>query len=411
THRPVDLQPRHITRCPDIKAERSPRTLRDRNLIHDQVDGGSTALDWILREQRDLVRGDDKTVIVVSDDQLTLGREVPRRVGEQVRLIRIRRNERGLAGGTEQCSGVDVGQDGRASWIGGVGEAKGPRVVHDRLPQAIEIGWDEIDPGCRQSVPKRFVIRSTQALWCRRQVRNDDVACARCLELHDRRDLILGGLGHVGNPLVGRQVVERKVDVVAAGADQVERIRVRDATVRRKIIIDLRDSGHGRSKEAVAWVIHVVVTSAAGRIVGAARLIGGNGGGAKKAREQLARHQTWAGRCTPGPLGNRARKQCVEVGSAPCERHTTDNVVAVPARGDGAVAEANKLIDRVCSSRTRDRNGGPERQKTQYMTRATPLSRIPLSAYYEMISVAVASTQHPSVLLRGLATVPWPVTD
>src|SRR5690242_20307980 len=375
THRLVDLQPRHITGRPDVEAERPTRTLRDRDLVLDQINGGGTALHGILGEQRDLAWRNDKAVFVICHDQLTLGREVPRRVSEQVRLIRIRLNERDLAGGAEQRSGVDVGvgRDG-ASWIFGVGEAKGQRVVYDRLLQAVEIGWDKIDTGRRQSVPKRFPIRCAQAYWIPGQVRNDDVASACSFELHDSRDLILGGLGHIGNPLVSEKVAKREVDVVAARADQIERVRVRDATVRGQIIVDLFDGGHSRKKKAVALVIHVVVTSAAGCIVGAATagIIGRNGGGAKKAREQLARHQAWAGRCTPGTLLDRAREQGIEVRAAAREWLTVLEVVAVPARVDAAVTKPNELVDGLCSSRTRNDKSGSKRQKTQYITHATP---------------------------------------
>src|SRR5437899_3140755 len=86
------------------------------------------------------------------------------------------------------------------------------------------------------------------------------------------------------------------------------------------------------SVKAKARVIHVVVTGATGRIVGAAWLIGRNGGGAEKAREQLARHQARAGGRTPSPLQNRAREQGIEVSAAAREWHTANNIVAVPAR-------------------------------------------------------------------------------
>jgi hypothetical protein len=168
-------------------------------------------------------------------------------------------------------------------------------------------------------------------------------------------------------------MVERKVDVVAARADHVERVRVCDAAVRVQIIFDLRDGGHSLVKKVGDAFIVLIVAGAAGRKVGATRLIGRNGGGAEKAREQLARHQAWAARCTPGTLLNRVREQGIEVVAASREWIAVFiKVVAVPARVDGAVTEANELIDGLCSSRARDRNGSSERKKTQYMIHAMP---------------------------------------
>src|SRR5207244_11861689 len=90
THRrPVDLQPRHIAGCPDVEAERPTRPLRDRNLVHDQIDGGGTALDRILGEQRNLAWGNDKAVHVVSPALLTPGRQVPLLVGKEAPLTRL----------------------------------------------------------------------------------------------------------------------------------------------------------------------------------------------------------------------------------------------------------------------------------------------------------------------------------
>src|SRR5262249_20552351 len=157
---------------------------------------------------------------------------------------------------------------------------------------------------------------------------------ARSLELHDSRDLVLGSLGHIVGALVGREIVEREVDVVTARADQIERVRVRDATVGRQIVVDLNDGGYRLGKKAVACVIDLAVTRTAGCIVGAAvGIIGWPRGGAEIAREQLARHQAGAARCTPDagagtdPLLNRAREKSIEVGTTAREWHTADNVV------------------------------------------------------------------------------------
>src|SRR5262245_19648337 len=182
---------------------------------------------------------------------------------------------------------------------------------------------------------------------------NDELARTRRFESHDRRDLILGSLGDIAGPIGGILVVKRKVNVVAAGADQIKRIRVRDATVVREIGFDLGGSRHSRGKKVVVWTIGLLVTGAAGRKVGAATagIIGRNGGGPEKGRQQLARHQARAGCCTPSTLLNRVREQVIKVVATAREWHAANKVVAVPARVDGAFTKANELIDGLCSSR------------------------------------------------------------
>src|SRR5262249_52725374 len=148
-----------------------------------------------------------------------------------------------------------------------------------------------------------------------------------------------------------------------------------------QIVVDLCDRRHSLGKGAVIWSIDLVIAGATGCIIGAATtgIIGWFRGGTEKSREHLARHQARAGRCTSGTLLNRVRKQDIEVGFAARKWLTADNIVAVPARVDGAVTEANELIDGLCSRRARHRNGGSERQKTQYMIHATPPNGIPFS--------------------------------
>ena len=109
------------------------------------------------------------------------------------------------------------------------------------------------------------------------------------------------------------------------------------------------------------------------------------------------------------PAADRSDRSMTLVASSP-EWLTVPKVVAVPARVDGAVTEANELIDGLCSSRARHRNGSAERQKTQYMTHATPPG-ISISAYHGMISAAVANAQQSNIQLRRLATMPRPVTN
>ena len=62
-----------------------------------------------------LARRNHKAVVVVGDNLLTLGREVPLRVCEQVRLVRIRLNERALV----------VAQSGAEAFTGRTGAQAG----------------------------------------------------------------------------------------------------------------------------------------------------------------------------------------------------------------------------------------------------------------------------------------------
>src|SRR5882724_9915600 len=114
------------------------------------------------------------------------------------------------------------------------------------------------------------------------------------LQLRNRARKTLGGRDEIVSRILRKwprsRIAGGKSDVVAAGADQIERVGVGPATIGRQIIVDLRHRRNGRAKAAIRRTVDVEVLGSRRGVVRAA-LVGGNGRQAERGRQRLGAHQ------------------------------------------------------------------------------------------------------------------------
>jgi len=160
-------------------------------------------------------------------------------------------------------------------------EPEGRQIERDRTKHRVDVGRNEIDACRGEAAPKGIVIGGPQRLERRsakglRLVRDDDDARSRRREFRDAGDEIVRGGDDIRGPRRARQISRRVRDVVAAGADQIERGGVGDAVVGREIVVDLGDGRHCSLQAVGDAEVGLGVAGIAGRVIGAAGLVGRN---------------------------------------------------------------------------------------------------------------------------------------
>ncbi len=367
----VHLEERKIAGHPGAVAAGGP-ILRERDLVEDGVDGLGAGLHRHLGEERDLARRDDEAVIVVGLDLLARRGHVLI-VGEQAGVLRIGRDEmrgrRRIGRAQQRPGGGHPGRPGAGDLVHpGADELKAELggVIGDRDAHRVPVGRDEADAVPRQSRPEGLaVVEPRLPLGCtagagrkrERQVWNDDVAGARGLQLRDRTSEAVGRADQIRGRVGRRGGADRVGDVVTARADQIERVGVGASAGGGEVVVDLGD-GRDRLREAAGHaVVDGHVLGAAGGVVGAAGLVGGDGGQAEHAGERLRVHRPGAGGRLARAGGDGGWPQQI-VGGASTRVGQRPVVAAV----DGAVAEADELIERLRGRRIGDRDNGNDQQ-------------------------------------------------